>query len=140
MDQLVLLSSRHEEEPMWRLATLLALALWPAYEAQAQGCSVPTAGIEVYVAQITESRVRLAWGRTNGTQTIGYSSPSLGQASVYYRVKGAAAYGTAPPEPECNWIWLPSLLSNTQYEYYVCLADRRAGQGVFQERRYHGTG
>jgi tartrate-resistant acid phosphatase type 5 len=75
-----------------------------------------------YVGALDANSVLLAWGTTNGKNTIGQSSPSLGEATV--KIDGRTLASRA------NWIVVAGLKPETDYPYEVTLAGKVIGQGM----------
>jgi hypothetical protein len=77
-----------------------------------------------YVGTLSSHSVTLAWGTTDGVNTIGRSSPSHGDAIV--RIAGRTLSSTQ------NWVVVDDLKPDTSYPYKVVLNDRTIGQGTVQ--------
>ncbi len=74
-----------------------------------------------YVGTLSAHSVTLAWGTTDGVNTIGRSSPSHGDAIV--KIAGQTL------STRQNWIVIPDLKPDTPYSYEVILNDKTIGQG-----------
>jgi hypothetical protein len=75
-----------------------------------------------YVGNLAPDSVLLAWGTTDGTNTIGRSSPSHGVATV--RIDGKTLTSRA------NWLVVGNLKPDTAYPYQVLLGEKVIGQGM----------
>ncbi len=76
----------------------------------------------VYVGNLGPTHALIAWGTTEGRNTIGRSSPPLGKAEV--KIAGRTIV-----EEARNWAPVTGLRPDTPYDYEVTLNGRRIGGG-----------
>jgi tartrate-resistant acid phosphatase type 5 len=82
-----------------------------------------------YVLDLGPSYVQLGWGTTAGKNTIGRSSPSLGQATVEIAGRKLLAVG--------NSITVGDLVPDHPYKYVVSLRGDTIGQGEIRTWAEH---
>jgi hypothetical protein len=75
-----------------------------------------------YIGTLSAHSVTLAWGTTDGFNTIGRSSPSHGEATVKIADQSLVT--------RQNWIVIPDLKPDTVYPYQVILSGKTIGQGT----------
>ena len=78
----------------------------------------------VYVGNLSTRSVLLAWGTTDGKNTIGRSSPSHGTATV--KIAGQTL------ESRQNWMVIGDLKPDTEYSYEVSLNGTVIGTNKFR--------
>lgn len=76
----------------------------------------------VYIGNVGPESVLIAWGTTDGDNTIGRSSPSLGNGVV--KIKDQSLNSRQ------NWLVVGGLQPDTVYPYQVLLNDKPIGQGT----------
>jgi tartrate-resistant acid phosphatase type 5 len=77
-----------------------------------------------YVLDLGADYVELAWGTTQGDNTIGRSSPSFGEATVEIAGRSLVSRG--------NQITVGDLAADHSYTYKVSIKGRPVGQGEFR--------
>ncbi len=75
-----------------------------------------------YVGSLNATSVLLAWGTTDGVNTIGRSSPSKGEATV--RIDNRSLVSRQ------NWMVIGDLKPDTEYNYQVDLNSKTIGNGT----------
>lgn len=75
-----------------------------------------------YVGSLNATSVLLAWGTADGSNTIGRSSPSRGEATV--RIANRSLVSRQ------NWMVVGDLKPDTDYNYQVELSSKTIGQGT----------
>ena len=83
-----------------------------------------------YIGQIESRAVLLAWGTTDGVNTIGRSSPSLGKAAI--------VFGGQNLNTDKNWIVVTGLEPDHSYPYSVTVGSQ-AGSGTVRTYPEHAT-
>ena len=74
-----------------------------------------------YIGNIGENSALIAWGKADGVNTIGRSSPSLGEATI--KIAGRVLTSRQ------NWLVAGELKPDTEYPYEVQLAGRTIAKG-----------
>ncbi len=92
---------------------------------------LPAANSYTYIGQIEAHSVLVAWGTTEGANTIGRSSPSTGQNTV--------TVGTHHITTEKNWAVVNDLEPDQSYHYEVVSGNRKIGQGTVRTYPEHAT-
>jgi len=75
----------------------------------------------IYVPRLWETGAVLAWGTTDGKQTIGRRAPGLGHVSVWLN-------GQKATSSDVSFASLEGLAPDTEYHYVACLGNRVVGQ------------
>lgn len=78
-----------------------------------------------YIGSLDEHSALLAWGTTDGVNTIGRSSPSHGKAVV-------EVSGRPVEESSRNWMLITGLQPDTEYPYRVLIKGGVVGEGRFR--------
>jgi len=86
------------------------------------GSFAQAAHFHAYVGQIESRSVLLAWGTTDGVNTIGRSSASLGEAAI-----GIAGQSLKTSQ---NWVVVTGLLPDQSYGYSISVGDYRSSGAV----------
>jgi tartrate-resistant acid phosphatase type 5 len=86
----------------------------------ALACSCFAQKYYTYIGNLGPDSVLIAWGTTDGTNTIGRSSPSHGEATV--RIAGRSLTSRQ------NWIVIGNLKPDTDYPYEVLLNGKSIAQ------------
>src|SRR5258708_33710428 len=102
---------------MKRIAAVLFILALQAVQANAQR-------FYAYVLDLGADYVELAWGTTNGDNTIGRSSPSFGDATVEIAGRTLLSSG--------NQITVAELAPDRYYTYKDSIKERPVGQGEFR--------
>ncbi len=104
---------------------LLALAPWLTVTvASAQA-------VHTYVGGLEARNALIAWGTTQGPNTIGRSSASIGKAVV--------TVGDQKISSSQNWVAVSSLEPDHEYHYEVAVDDKKIGEGKFRTWPEHST-
>ncbi len=85
-------------------------------------CSALAQTYYTYIGSTNSDSVLIAWGTTDGDNTIGRSSPSKGEATV--GIDGRT------PTTHQNWMVVGGLKPDTEYPYKVSLAGKQIDAGT----------
>jgi len=111
----------------WLSVSRLLLALTPCFASPA----LLAQAVHTYVGNLESRGALVAWGTTQGPNTIGRSSASMGKAVL--------TVGDQKIQATQNWASVSNLEPDHEYHYEVAVDDKKIGEGKFRTWPEHAT-